>query len=301
MPKIAYINKRFREASLAKIDQANEIIEDYAAQGFTLTLRQLFYQFVSRGIIPNTERSYKNFGALITDARNCGLIDWLAIEDRGRNHLPPYINPDADTVLAGISNRVAVDVWYDQDTYLEIWVEKDALSSIIEDSCRPFRVTSLACRGYLSSSEIWRAAERFIAAADRDKRCVLVHLGDHDPSGLDMSRDNEVRSAFYHADVDLHRLALNMDQIEQYAPPPNPTKVTDSRAGSYIKRFGRESWELDALEPAVLRDLIQGEIRCYIDPDAWNQAVDREQVERSTLVALEGRWHDVKAFLEAGT
>ena len=85
MPKIAYITKNFRSESIKLIEKINQVIEEYENQGYSLTLRQVYYQMVARDIIPNNQRSYKNLGSLINDARLAGLIDWNAIEDRTRN------------------------------------------------------------------------------------------------------------------------------------------------------------------------------------------------------------------------
>ena len=82
---ITYTPKRFSAGSLAMIEKANEIIADYAAQGFTLTLRQLYYQFVSKDLLPNKQAEYKRLGSVINDARMAGMLDWEAIEDRTRN------------------------------------------------------------------------------------------------------------------------------------------------------------------------------------------------------------------------
>ncbi len=298
MTKIAYDTKEFRDRSVALIDAANAIIDEYEGQNLTLTLRQLFYQFVARDIIENSQRSYKNLGALMTDARNCGLVDWYGIEDRGRTPVLPYVMEKADEVISGLANHISADRWKDQETYIEVWVEKDALGSIVEQSCLPYQVTSLACRGYLSASEAWRASRRFKRAERDGKRCLLVHLGDHDPSGIDMTRDNSDRASFYWTDVEVKRIALNMDQVEEHNPPPNPAKITDSRAADYIARFGNESWELDALDPAMLRSLIQNEIAKHIDDDKWLASIRREENEAAVLQALEDNWHVIRQMIE---
>lgn len=94
---------------------------------------------------------------------------------------------------------------------------------------------------------MWSAAQRFISQDYRDNR-VIIHLGDHDPSGIDMTRDIQERLQMFGADVYVKRVALTMNQIGTYNPPPNPAKITDSRASKYIDEYSNESWELDALE-----------------------------------------------------
>jgi hypothetical protein len=300
MPKIAYRNMNFRGERLALIETANDIIADYRNQGYILTLRQLYYQFVARGLIPNSERSYKNLGCAVSDGRDAGLIDWNGIEDRGRGIKPWLIEEDEQEVLNGVEYQFALDYWARQNAYVEVWVEKEALASVIERPCNRLRVPYMPCKGYLSASEAWRAGRRFARKEHEGRnRLVVIHLGDHDPSGIDMSRDNLDRLNLYSefSGVELHRIALNMDQVEQYSPPPNPAKVTDSRAVDYIARFGHTSWELDALEPSVLDKLIHDKIWTFVDPDIWNATEQEETERRSTLSKLHDRWDDVAQFV----
>lgn len=298
MPKIAYIDASFTEAKLAKIEQANEIVEEYQQAGFVLSLRQLYYQHVARGLIENTERSYKNLGNLVNDARMAGLIDWYAIEDRGRGIKPWLIEEDETEVLSGIEYGISFDYWERQNAYVEVWVEKDALSSVIERPARRYRVPYMPCKGYLSASEAWRSGRRFREMLAKGRRCVVIHLGDHDPSGIDMSRDNRDRlSLFGEANVELRRIALNMDQVEEHRPPPNPAKVTDSRAADYIERFGTTSWELDALRPQFLESLIADEIRTLIDEQVWSETAEEEAASREVLAKLGRNWGTISEHI----
>ncbi len=269
---------RFSVKSLGLINTANEIVDEYSAQGFSLTLRQLYYQFVSRDIIENTERSYKNLGATINDGRLAGLIDWSAIEDRTRN-LRANQHWDSPGQIARTCVRAYYkDHWENQSHRIEVWVEKEALSGVAEAACLPLDVPFFCCKGYTSQSEMYAAAQRLIGYDGSGHTAVIIHLGDHDPSGIDMSRDIEERLGMFTAgqDLEFKRIALNMDQIEEYAPPPNPAKISDSRFDSYQAKFGGKSWELDALEPKVLVDMIQAEINQYRKPGRWGQ-VEAEQ------------------------
>lgn len=300
MPKIAYKDCNFRADKLALIDTANEIIESYRKQGYILTLRQLYYQFVARGLIPNSERSYKNLGCAVSDGRDAGLIDWTGIEDRGRGIRPWLIEEDEQEVLNGVEYQFALDYWERQNAYVEVWVEKEALASVIERPCNRLRVPYMPCKGYLSASEAWRAGQRFQRMERNGReRLVVIHLGDHDPSGIDMSRDNLDRLRTYSefSNVELHRIALNMDQVEAYSPPPNPAKITDSRAVDYIARFGHTSWELDALEPSVLDKLIHDTIWQFVDPEIWNTTTAEEADRRAILSKLHGSWNEVSEFV----
>ena len=287
MPRIAYIDKNFRANSLELIEHVNGVVDEYRAQGYSLTLRQVYYQMVARDIIPNNERSYKNLGELINNARLAGLVDWNAIEDRTRNlrTLGSWSNPQE--IIEAVAHQYRLDWWEGQENYVEVWVEKDALVGIVGQICEELDVSYFSCRGYVSQSELWGAAMRMQQHERAGKHTVLLHLGDHDPSGRDMSRDIVDRlELFGTSDVEFHRLALNMSQIEQYGPPPNPTKLTDSRSGGYIEEFGHECWELDALEPQVITELIKVNVNKYRDERLYKRVKAREAEERGQLIRL---------------
>lgn len=284
MPYEAYIDKNFAPATLSVIKQARAIIDDYMAQGFTLTLRQLYYQFVARDLIANKQSEYKRLGSVMNDARLAGLVDWNAIEDRTRNlRRQPHWNSPQE-ILASCASQFAFDKWADQPCRIEVWIEKDALLGVVEPSCRDLDVPYFACRGYSSQSEQWRAAKRFKKHSYAGQECVIIHLGDHDPSGVDMTRDNQDRLDIFLPDmVTVRRIALNWNQIEEHKPPPNPAKLTDTRAKDYIARFGDDSWELDALDLRVIDGLIRSVVLEYRDEEAWEAAVEREQQVKDRL------------------
>jgi hypothetical protein len=328
MPLICYTAKKFDPATKAVIAQANAILDDYAAQGYDLTLRQLYYQFVAKGLIPNKYTEYKRLGSIVKDARLAGEIDWDRITDRTRNlkQNAHWANPQ--DIVKACGDQFQVDKWAPQPNYVEVWVEKDALVGLLEVACRPLDVAYFSCRGYTSQSEVWVASQRLLAKIQAGKRVTIIHLGDHDPSGIDMTRDimdrltnflthhglRDMVRAYPRRDdeepldyearvrpiiegswqctnpVEVHRIALNMDQVEQYAPPPNPAKLTDSRARGYIDNYGDESWELDALDPTTITDLIRLHVGQLRDDYLWNDAVAREQKGRRELSAVAGGW-----------
>lgn len=266
-----FIGKNFQAKTLAIIDKANEIIQEYQKLGFILTLRQLYYQFVARGILPNKMQSYDNLGAIISDARLAGLIDWDAIEDRTRFLRGHRTYNDPAQAIKDIAKGYRIDMWEGQLRRVEVWIEKDALVGVIEKVCNEYDVNFFACKGYASQSELYSAGKRIAYRRHNYEQDTLVlHLGDHDPSGMDMTRDNEDRLSLFAGDyVEVRRVALNMAQINLYNPPPNPAKLTDSRAPAYIAEFGRESWELDALEPKMFDDLLSEQIEREIDFELW--------------------------------
>lgn len=297
MPKIKYKDINFRETSLELIGLVNRVIEEYEAQGYELTLRQAYYQLVARGYIPNNERSYKNIGNLINDGRLAGLIDWRAITDRTRNMRQNSHWSTPPEVIASAKYSYMLDKWEGQPNYVEVWVEKDALVDVVGQICRPLDVPYFSCRGYTSQSEMWAASRRFINQGHRNRR-IIIHLGDHDPSGIDMTRDIQERLRLFDTDVYVKRVALTMEQIETFNPPPNPAKLTDSRCGKYISEYGYESWELDALEPKVITDLIRDEVMKYRDNKLYSQICAREADEKEELQLLCDYYGDAINFLQ---
>lgn len=299
MPRVKYRDSNFRDASLVMIGRINEIIDSYEARGFTLTLRQLYYQLVARGVIPNNERSYKNLGSLLNDARLAGLVDWLAIEDRTRNLVANPHWDEPGEIIESAAASYAINKWEGQKYRVEVWVEKDALVGVVGRICGRLDVPYFSCRGYTSQSEMWVGAMRLKRHIQHTgQHPVVLHLGDHDPSGIDMSRDIQDRlGLFVGRPVKFRRLALNMDQVERYNPPPNPAKITDSRAASYIAEHGGESWELDALEPEVIAGLIEENVAEFREQTLWDRKVKREELERRELTAASKHWQEVSGYM----
>lgn len=279
-----YVPKKFGKKRSALIGVANAIIVEYEKQGYALTLRQLYYQHVARGLIKNTPQSYDRLGALINDARLAGLISWTSIVDRGRNLKGINTLSGPAECVAKAREGFALDLWADQPVRAEVWVEKEALVDVVGRICNELRVDFFACKGYNSQSEQWAAGRRLAAYVTKGQRPVVFHLGDHDPSGIDMTRDNQERlSLFAGVDVQVVRLALNMNQVEKYNPPPNPAKMTDSRFADYERKFGNESWELDALDPRVIHNLIEDAILRVRNHDMWDAALKREAEDKMLL------------------
>ena len=285
------------EVQRSIIAQADEICLDYQEQGYDLTLRQLYYQFVARGLLPNDNRSYHNLGTTISNARLAGMLDWDFIVDRTRNlqSLSHWATP-AD-IIEACATQYMVDKWTTQPRRIEVWVEKEALAGVIGQAAEEWDVSYFACRGYVSQSELWAAGRRIFKYIEGGQPVTILHLGDHDPSGIDMTRDIADRLTLFigtdysrkyaeelpGGSLEVKRIALNWEQVQHYNPPPNPTKLTDSRAKGYIREYGMESWELDALDPATLDELITDEIRSVVDEEAYEkrgtvQAAGRKQL-----------------------
>jgi hypothetical protein len=294
MPKIQYVEKNFNKSTLALIEKANEIINDYEADSLSLTLRQLYYQFVSRDLIQNVQSEYKRLGNIVSDARLAGLIDWYAIEDRTRNLKGNYHNTDPGQAVQDALEQFMLDRWEDQPYRVEVWIEKEALAGVISRICQELDVPYFACKGYTSQSEMWNAARRMAGYKEYYHQVpVIIHLGDHDPSGVDMTRDIKDRYKTFMGGLTVKRIALNYDQIEDYQPPPNPAKLTDTRATSYIENYGMSSWELDALEPRVIRDLIRNKVAEYTDRDIWEATLKKEDEYKKILENVTENWQSL--------
>lgn len=303
MTKIAYITRRFQPERLAVIKKADEIIESYQARGFDLTLRQTFYKFVANNLFPeswidpvynakhglapntkNTEKNYNRLGSILNDARLAGLISWDAIVDRTRHvrSLAHWTSPK--DLIDSAARQYRIDRWANQKNRVEVWIEKDALIDVVARPCTKFDVPYFSCRGYVSQSAQWRAAQRLLGYIEGGQTPIVLHLGDHDPSGVDMTRDMADRLELFGVPREtMRRIALTMEQIDELQPPPDPAKATDSRSPKYVERFGPESWELDALEPEYLMDLVETEIKKFRSWKVWKKRRDREKRERAAL------------------
>lgn len=300
MTYVAYEDWSPSPKSMAMLVAAREIITEYRRQGYLLTLRQLYYQFVARDLVPNTQRSYKNLGNVIAKGRMAGLIDWTAIEDRTRNLTAWQTFDSPEEAIARLERSFTLEKWEHQPTYVEVWVEKEALAGVFERICSNLEVPFFACRGYVSLSEMWSAAMRLRDRSEAGKEITVLHFGDHDPSGIDMTRDIEERTGLFTGwdrSIAVRRIALNMDQVEEHRPPPNPAKLTDSRASGYVEEYGYSSWELDALDPAVLSGLVRDNVDELRDDGLWEEAEAEEAEAKETLELIRDRYADVADFV----
>ena len=325
MPKIAYRQtaRGVNRKTMAAIRHADRIIKDYESQGFSLTVRQLYYQFVAHDLFPDDRRwrwtgsrwikkddgtknatpNYKWLGKILSNARLDGFIDWLAIEDRTRNLRDNQHWTDPHEIVQACAQQFMLDLWEGQESYCEVWIEKDALIGVIEPTCRKLDVPFFSCRGYVSQSAMWRAGQRLQiqetpTPLHGKQRTIIFHLGDHDPSGIDMTRDIYERLGMFGSDVEVIRLGLSMDQVKEHDPPPNPAKETDARFAEYAARFGTDCWELDALEPSVIASLIRGAIEEKVDEDMMDQQRDLQAGHREQIKQVAQNWDDIVENLE---
>lgn len=298
-----YKSINFKPQSIAMIETINKIVADYVRQGYRLTVRQLYYQLVSKAIIENTERSYKNITGLVNDGKLAGLIDWEAIEDRTRAFIQRSHWGGGADILRGAARSFHMDMWHDQDFRVFCIVEKEALAGVLEGVCHEFDVPLLAARGYPSGTVLREfAVSDLIPAVRADQEIVILHLGDHDPSGIDMTRDLAERFYMFItgkpgkrlSSDNFRRIALNMPQIEELRPPPNPAKVTDARFESYQRTYGDSSWELDALEPQYLNDLVRQHVEQYVESDKWQRRVREIEDIKARIVSVAAEFEDAE-------
>ena len=281
-------------------------VDAYMKKGIKLSNRQLYYRLVGKDLIPNFIEIYKRVCKFLTDCRYGGYLDWDAIEDRGR---VPKRKPQWNTVqdlIDSAVNSYRLPRWKNQKNYVELYCEKEAMDSVLRPIADKYHIYFGYNKGYCSASTIYDTAKRVYEQLQEGKYIVLLYLGDHDPSGLDMVRDVEDRikefliawqsegeeDSFYlqrfkdHIDdmFWVEHVALTTEQIKQYNPPPNPAKFTDPRANEYISVHGEISWELDSLEPELLMQLTEDAILQYLDVDKYNKIVEQENIEIKKLV-----------------
>lgn len=340
-----------------RLDIINRIIEEYRREGYVLTLRQLYYQLVSRDIIPNKQSEYAKLSTLLTKGRMAGVVDWGAIEDRNRRPYIPYWVNGINGAIQDTINQYRLNRQKDQKYYIELWVEKDALSGVLKKITEHYHIKLIVNKGYSSTSAMYDAYERVRDNLLEGKRVVILYLGDHDPSGLDMIRDindrtktfignseeikelwdnmypqdeeimQELREGYYWEDeeyfsyefensngeidkdmdfakcyahkfyddkVEVRPIGLTMEQIRQFAPPPNPAKVKDPRAKWYVKKFGQVSWEVDALNPETLHKLVRENVEGLIDIDKFNEKIKQEERDKQKIKKLTENVEDLE-------
>lgn len=271
---------RLSKANKIMLETINDILEEYKNDGYVLTLRQLYYQLVSKDIIPNNDKEYAKLSNILKKGRMAGIVDWSAIEDRVRVPKLPYWVKGVKEAIKDTIEQYRINRMAGQDRNIEIWVEKDALSNVLYRVSSKYHIRLMVNRGYSSVSAMYDAYNR-LNSGD-----VILYFGDHDPSGMDMIRDVKERLAEFGIDVDVRPIALTMEQIKKFNPPPNPAKITDPRAKWYIEKYGKTSWELDALPPRELIRLAENAVEEIIDIDTYNAMLEEEKKGIAELEAF---------------
>lgn len=278
------------------VNAVSQIISGYT---MPLTLRQVYYRLVAAGLIPNTRSNYNQLSSQLVTARENGDIDDTRIVDRSRRiEDVSFDSPESfiEVCQATLRRQYVRRFWDSQPVYCEVWVEKDALSQVIAGAVYPFNTIVAPSRGYSSYSYLREAADRISQYCSDGKAAVILHFADHDPSGIDMSRDLQDRLDKYCGGSEVRRIALIYDQVRRYGLIPNPAKIADTRSKGYIRQFGNACWELDAIEPDELVRLCRSAVEGMVtDNDAWLAIKEKDKAEREALLSQLG---DMRASLE---
>lgn len=235
--KIKFRDVKLSKSNKERLDFINEIIEEYQEQGYVLTLRQLYYQLVSRDIIPNKQNEYSKLSTLLKEGRMAGIVDWDAIEDRLRKPSQPSHWKSPKSIIDACLEQYRKDRQKGQSIYLEVWVEKDALSGVLKRVTEKFGVPIMVNRGYSSASAMFDSFERFKKALEKGREAKVIYLGDFDPSGVDMIRDIKSR---------IDEFIVGSEDILSSADNYKNSEVYYQRFDDFIKQ-GLEEHEADEI------------------------------------------------------
>jgi len=285
---------------LDKLNKVQIILEELE-EFKPLTLRQIYYQLVGKNFIKNNKSQYGMLSQLIKHARLDGYILWTDIEDRVRSYHDlsgwtdgdEYVSVSLDRFLSNYHR----DLTLSQDVYLEIWIEKDALSSIFTRVASQYTVPVVVCRGFSSVSFLNDYKMRL--STSQARRPVLLYFGDFDPSGVEMLKSMEItlRDELKVEGIEFKRIALQKEDIDFYKLPHSPEalKKNDTRAKKHIAMYGELAVELDALPPSVLQNKIKMAIENELDMDLFMEEKETEASESSRLRLIKS---DVNEFVE---
>ena len=256
-------------------------IYNLLAAEYPMTCRQVYYRLVSDGSIQKTEAQYDAVVRLLGLMRREGAIPFQWLADSTRWMRKPSTHNSMEDALAAAAHFYRRDLWTDQDSYVEIWLEKEALAGVLVEVTDSWHVPLMVTRGYPSLSFLHSASETI---ADAGKRAFIYYLGDLDPSGIDISRTVEsgLREFAPHTDISFQRIAVTQDQVIQFNLQTRPTKKSDPRS----EKFQGESVEVDAIPPAILRSMVEQYILLHLDPEKVDQCRRIESAERATLAHI---------------
>jgi len=283
------IIKRHRRTK-AEIDTVCEAMYEALRDYNPMTVRQVFYQMATKGFVPKTEEAYRGtICRLLTQLRLRGIIPFGWIADNTRWMRKPITHTDMEEVLKYNVQAYRRSVWATMPSYVEVWIEKDALAGVLYEVTESWDVPLMVTRGYPSLSYVYEAAQ---AIGSKGKPAYIYYFGDYDPSGMDISRVLEERLREFAPEADMHfeRVAVNPWQISHYNLPTRPTKKTDSRA----RQFNGDSVELDAMPPEMLKDLVENVIQQHIDRKEYENLIKTERLERESFKEIYAYWKQGK-------
>ena len=260
-----------------------EVAQAVLAEHHPMTVRQVYYQLVSRQVIENNRGQYQEVSNALVDARKDGLIPWDWIEDRLRRPREVAMWDDVADFADTARRAYRRNVWATQDRLVEVWLEKDALSGIFEDILNGYGVTLNVGRGYDGWDSIHNAAQRY---QDWGGKVTILYFGDFDPSGRDMVRSLIERVGFFETCPEMTICAILREDIERFNLPPDFAKVTDTRRTAFVEKHGDIAVELDALPMGELQRRIRAEVEKRLDLDALRRTRELERSDRKRIEAL---------------
>jgi hypothetical protein len=254
------------------------------AEQYPMTVRQVFYQATVRGLIPKTENGYQRIASALGQMRRDRMLPFSRLTDHTRWRRKPRTFSNVKDALAETARFYRKALWDDSGSYIEIWLEKEALAGVVLPVTSEYDVPLMIAKGYPSLSFLHEAASEM---AEQDRPCFVYQFGDHDPSGVDAARATEygLRELAPGAEIHFERVAVTPEQIAELRLPSRPTKTTDSRSRNWT---GGDSVELDAIRPDDLRGLVRRMIEDHIDQDRLDVLKVAEKSERDILFQLAG-------------
>jgi hypothetical protein len=280
--------KRNRRTN-AQVEAVRKAAREELRAHHPMTLRRVHYRLVSRDDIvhPNTQAAYNTLSGWLRDDRLSGKIPWAWMEDRMRRAGGWQGWDDPAEFLTDVLGDYRRDPWQDekQDHYVEVWLEKDALSGIFSDALGHYRVTLNVGRGYDGWTSIKRAADRYRSwQRKRGAETTVLYFGDFDPSGEDMHRSLIERLGVLGAEPEVIKVALTQEDARHL--PGDVTKADDTRAAAFVAKYGDLAVELDALPVEGLTDRIRTTIEERINTDALEERHRLEREQRTRMSAL---------------
>jgi hypothetical protein len=277
--KLIYTSKCFQRKTLKRIGAINRILNEYAKQGYQMTVRQLYYQMVSRKIIPFDNREYNKLITLIANGRNAGLIDWDHIVDRSRDSYQVPLFDSVSDALQQAADNYHIDLWEDMPTMPVIWYEKAGLAQIIGRVASKYNIEHMATRGENSLTWLHQVSQQ---------TDIILYLGDHDGHGVQISDGMAAKVKMYsNGGTTLKRIGISLDHGEEINAPKIPLKDVTNLSFDYRQRFGcGYGYEIDALDPKQLIDLIEEEIESLIGlaSQTFENNIRRQQVQREQII-----------------
>jgi hypothetical protein len=271
-----------KRRSKAEIQAVRDALYAALRQHNPMTVRQVFYLMTTQGVVAKTEKEYKQtVGRLLLQMRVAGDIPFHWIADNTRWMRKPRTFSSMDEALRQTAQTYRRALWDEQEVYVEVWIEKDALAGVLLEETEPWDVPLMVSRGFSSITYLYEAAMSIKA---QDKPAFLYYFGDHDPSGVHIDRSIERRLREFAPDAEIHfeRVAVRPEQITAWDLPTRPTKKSDSRS----KTFQGDSVEVDAIPPEQLRQLVHDCIVQHVDHHALSAVQAVEACERSLLFRL---------------